>query len=1534
MAGIKTGNKGFVNPADQNKVYTMDSVAPGQNKGANENPPDLDPGNMTVDNTIKDISKKTRITLGTYLSKVTKGEVGSSTKPNKYIVDASTDASLPSAITTGGYPTPLGTSDNSSQFNKVLPSSFSPDYASIAGGIKKGRSAAQLPDGNEILRNATAGNTSTQLVPNTPVDKYTAAVIADNRWDPQNEFTGGEDPSNPSAGFEVKLQSNAEFVMPSGEATKFPSAEYELGLAEAQAKVIEVSAQNDQIVATSDKQFIKASHTTQGVPTPLSQPADVGEGAFAPNVKNSYNEEDYVRLNVGAADGLQKGKTSAEGPSGHDFLPGAQVAGGVLKGPKPLVDYTDAAVRPNRLVPGVNSFTNGEDPSSPPKDFNAILQSEAIPGLPGEEVTTSSKYELDLGALTKKPVADTVAAKNAYPVSKPDITDLDSISSADGKYPAPLTPAVNVNSTVHAEKVTDSMSDAYPMVANLIKKGKSNESGKDGNELLTKGVTTNAQGKTKLDPVLNVYTETTLKKNDQKPSKPLIPSEIDPTAPPANYHPYLADVSTPGSHTGAPHDQLTLNELRGLPVAATQRNSFPIDKNTYALDSTTTQGIPTPLANSQNDDRFVNDKVNINPPSSDASVTNFKKGKGPADSKYDGHNLLKEIDGNLSTGRNSDKYAKQIVPIVGKGTVDLATSKGNPSPDKTPADHPIKTYKGDRGSTLSLGNNRFAPHVGLDAKIPGFNPTLKLSDGKSITTMEMAQIGAGLSQRASAEIPGYLQGKFDPNGNIAEIAAQLPSVVQTGILKVDNVILEAKDMLNSLEGSFPTRSLTEIAPFGDQSWGVMNNVSEPFDDPTNIGLMITMILMMIAIRLLLELFALPTNFTGSVTKKQSPTGQRVLGSYMYTEPSGLFSLFPFDVYEIFGFKRTINRFIDCLRAGFNAFFLGSGNADVGLGELAFGALGIGLDSLVGEGQAVGYNLGVCRTIIRFGLVLAQALDRVIRSPNIVAGIKSAVGILRIIRSSKFIASFNVFTSLGDTLIERSKQSAIEGLTGPDGNPLTIAAIDAAEPNKLLNSTVLKNRLSSAGAYAYNPTLAWSAQRAPSLYLVSSNVYSLQRADTINGNKLESFKGGRALPVYYNSADPTSTVSREYHASGNGARIPNDIRKKLEDALDAEYVPFSFHDVRTNEIVSFHAFLNSLTDDYNAQYDSVDGFGRIEPVKIYKGTTRRIGMSFVVASTSDNDFDRMWVKINKLLTMIYPQYTRGRDLLGENYRFVAPFSQLIGASPLVRIRLGDLFRSNYSRFSLARLFGMADGNAEFPDADGNPAKINLENQVFTQEKEKEYQEKAKIFTGGEEVEILDENIENEIYEVAKSLIIPNVEIKQDESGNEINRLFTTPPITYKVESRLLSTDFYNVQAYARDSIIEGSEKTISAKHLKKTDAKLKETAQEVFGSSVTSLQKGFDAVANFMNPDNNAITKSFESAGGKGLAGFIESMQFDWLNQTTWSVDLGRTAPKMCKVTISFSPIHDITPGIDHMGYNRAPVYPVGAAMVNSKEKTE
>ena len=94
----------------------------------------------------------------------------------------------------------------------------------------------------------------------------------------------------------------------------------------------------------------------------------------------------------------------------------------------------------------------------------------------------------------------------------------------------------------------------------------------------------------------------------------------------------------------------------------------------------------------------------------------------------------------------------------------------------------------------------------------------------------------------------------------------------------------------------------------------------------------------------------------------------------------------------------------------------------------------------------------------------------------------------------------------------------------------------------------------------------------------------------------------------------------------------------------------------------------------------------------------------VASTSPADFDEMWLKINKLVTLVYPQYTAGKTLTTSpagDYRFTQPFSQLVSASPIVRIRLGDLLRSNYSRFALARLFGLGSAGLKLDGTDITP-----------------------------------------------------------------------------------------------------------------------------------------------------------------------------------------------------------------------------------------
>jgi hypothetical protein len=48
--------------------------------------------------------------------------------------------------------------------------------------------------------------------------------------------------------------------------------------------------------------------------------------------------------------------------------------------------------------------------------------------------------------------------------------------------------------------------------------------------------------------------------------------------------------------------------------------------------------------------------------------------------------------------------------------------------------------------------------------------------------------------------------------------------------------------------------------------------------------------------------------------------------------------------------------------------------------------------------------------------------------------------------------------------------------------------------------------------------------------------------------------------------------------------------------------------------------------------------------------------------------------------------------------------------------------------------------------------------------------------------------------------------------------------------------------------------------------------------------------------------------------------------TTWDTDFNSRAPKIMTITMGFSPIHDITPGIDHSGFNAAPVYNIGDIM--------
>ena len=95
----------------------------------------------------------------------------------------------------------------------------------------------------------------------------------------------------------------------------------------------------------------------------------------------------------------------------------------------------------------------------------------------------------------------------------------------------------------------------------------------------------------------------------------------------------------------------------------------------------------------------------------------------------------------------------------------------------------------------------------------------------------------------------------------------------------------------------------------------------------------------------------------------------------------------------------------------------------------------------------------------------------------------------------------------------------------------------------------------------------------------------------------------------------------------------------------------------------------------------------------------------MVATNKDDFDLMWYKLNRLIAMSQPMYTAGRNVSYEDggspsnttYKFTQPFSQIPGATPIIRVRVGDIITNNKSEVDVARLYGV-----------GNPQLFSIQN----------------------------------------------------------------------------------------------------------------------------------------------------------------------------------------------------------------------------------
>lgn len=436
--------------------------------------------------------------------------------------------------------------------------------------------------------------------------------------------------------------------------------------------------------------------------------------------------------------------------------------------------------------------------------------------------------------------------------------------------------------------------------------------------------------------------------------------------------------------------------------------------------------------------------------------------------------------------------------------------------------------------------------------------------------------------------------------------------------------------------------------------------------------------------------------------------------------------------------------------------------------------------------------------------------------------------------------------------------------------------------------------------------------------------------------------------YYSKINGKNALSLQYFASQHllsriSYNVKNDFNKldeatkhryskdqveSIEAIIDSDYMPFSIQDVRTNEVISLPAFIDSVSESFSPSYETTNGYGRTDPIYTYSKTDRSIDLSFSLVAFNIKDHDHLYYVLNKIVSMCYPQYTRGEERISDGKKFIQPFSQIQAASPLVRIRLGDLVSSNKSSYAIRNIFG-ANENLKI-EASNETRELILNPGTIIYEKTPDlvgsttFAHRILKQMSVTTIEKLGKNKNNAIYLDALSVQqkLKDAKIvgtqKKSDSSDVIN-----------IEANVAQSEYYisNLTDYqvvlgtktVADGTIEGAPPAAEA-------TTQTENRNQYFGDEE-------------LDPKKNAVVLAFDSTHGKGMAGFITSLslQYDGINwgiTSTHEEDKKNNsfanlrAPTRVKISMTFSPVHDMPLGLDYTGKMIAPSHPVGSLSSN------
>ncbi len=118
----------------------------------------------------------------------------------------------------------------------------------------------------------------------------------------------------------------------------------------------------------------------------------------------------------------------------------------------------------------------------------------------------------------------------------------------------------------------------------------------------------------------------------------------------------------------------------------------------------------------------------------------------------------------------------------------------------------------------------------------------------------------------------------------------------------------------------------------------------------------------------------------------------------------------------------------------------------------------------------------------------------------------------------------------------------------------------------------------------------------------------------------------------------------------------------DEESSKDFVPFYFEVIdndnsNDNVFIHFRAFLETITDNFNPQWNSHKLMGRGEDFYTYSGFSREVQFSFKIHAQSRPEMQRMYTKINYLASVNAPDYNRTSGFMRGN---------------LIRLTIGDWF----------------------------------------------------------------------------------------------------------------------------------------------------------------------------------------------------------------------------------------------------------------------